>query len=285
MVNMLNMLPDETVTRNVRTVFYVSDGTGITAETFGHSLLTQFDSLTLRQVRLPFVDTAAKAADAVRRIAAQGEADGNRPIVFSTLVNAEINDVVRQVDAMFLDLFATFVEPLELEFGVKSTHTIGRSHTAADSAQYKRRMEAINFAMAHDDGQSNVGLASADVILVGVSHSGKTPTSLYLAMQHGIKAANYPLIPEDFERNRLPETLYRFKSKLFGLSISPDRLAEVRFERRPNSRYASLEACRYEVAEAETMMKREGIRWLSSTTKSIEEIAATILHELQLHAS
>jgi regulator of PEP synthase PpsR (kinase-PPPase family) len=285
MVNMLNMIPDETATRNVRTVFYVSDGTGITAETFGHSLLTQFDSLTLRQVRLPFVDTAAKAADAVRRIAAQGEADGNRPIVFSTLVNAEINDVVRQVDAMFLDLFATFVEPLELEFGVKSTHTIGRSHTAADSAQYKRRMEAINFAMAHDDGQSNVGLASADVILVGVSRSGKTPTSLYLAMQHGIKAANYPLIPEDFERNRLPETLYRFKSKLFGLSISPDRLAEVRFERRPNSRYASLEACRYEVAEAETMMKREGIRWLSSTTKSIEEIAATILHELQLHAS
>jgi regulator of PEP synthase PpsR (kinase-PPPase family) len=279
------MIPDETVTRNVRTVFYVSDGTGITAETFGHSLLTQFDSLTLRQVRLPFVDTAAKAADAVRRIAAQGEADGNRPIVFSTLVNAEINDVFRQVDAMFLDLFATFVEPLELEFGVKSTHTIGRSHTAADSAQYKRRMEAINFAMAHDDGQSNVGLASADVILVGVSRSGKTPTSLYLAMQHGIKAANYPLIPEDFERNRLPETLYRFKSKLFGLSISPDRLAEVRFERRPNSRYASLEACRYEVTEAETMMKREGIRWLSSTTKSIEEIAATILHELQLHAS
>jgi regulator of PEP synthase PpsR (kinase-PPPase family) len=205
--------------------------------------------------------------------------------VFSTLVNAEINDIVRQVDAMFLDLFATFVEPLEHEFGVKSTHTIGRSHTAADSAQYKRRMEAINFAMAHDDGQSNVGLASADVILVGVSRSGKTPTSLYLAMQHGIKAANYPLIPEDFERNRLPDTLYRFKSKLFGLSISPDRLAEVRFERRPNSRYASLEACRYEVAEAETMMKREGIRWLSSTTKSIEEIAATILHELQLHAS
>jgi regulator of PEP synthase PpsR (kinase-PPPase family) len=279
------MIPDEQAARNVRTVFYVSDGTGITAETFGHSLLTQFDSLTLRQVRLPFVDTAAKAADAVRRIAAQGEADGNRPIVFSTLVNAEINDIVRQVDAMFLDLFATFVEPLEHEFGVKSTHTIGRSHTAADSAQYKRRMEAINFAMAHDDGQSNVGLASADVILVGVSRSGKTPTSLYLAMQHGIKAANYPLIPEDFERNRLPDTLYRFKSKLFGLSISPDRLAEVRFERRPNSRYASLEACRYEVAEAETMMKREGIRWLSSTTKSIEEIAATILHELQLHAS
>lgn len=281
--NMAASITGREATPHVRTVFYVSDGTGITAETFGHSLLTQFESVTLRQVRLPFIDTATKAADAVRRIAAQGAADGHRPIVFSTLVNAEINDIVREVDAMFLDLFATFVEPLEQEFGVRSTHTIGRSHTAADSVQYKRRMEAINFAMAHDDGQSDVGLASADVILVGVSRSGKTPTSLYLAMQHGIKAANYPLIPEDFERKRLPDTLYRFKAKLFGLSIAPERLAEVRFERRPNSRYASLEACRYEVAEAESMMRREGIRWLSSTTKSIEEIAATILHELQLH--
>jgi len=275
-------MPDRAGARYDRTVFYLSDGTGITAETFGHSLLTQFDSLSLREVRLPFVDTPEKAHDAVRRIAAQGAADGRRAIVFSTLVNAEINEIVRQVDAMFLDLFATFVEPLEQEFGVRSTHTIGRSHTALDSEQYKRRISAINFALAHDDGQSDAGFASAEVILIGVSRSGKTPTSLYLAMQHGIKAANYPLIPEDFERRRLPEVLYRYRNKLFGLSIAPERLAEVRFERRPNSRYASLEACRYEVAEAEALMKREGVRWLSSTTKSIEEIAATILHELDL---
>ncbi|HOA95261.1 MAG TPA: pyruvate, water dikinase regulatory protein [Quisquiliibacterium sp.] len=267
-----------------RTVFYVSDGTGITAETFGHSLLTQFDSLRLREVRLPFIDSREKAHDVVRRVAKQREADGCRPIVFSTLVDTDVNAVVRQADAMFIDLFSTFVEPLEQEFGVKSTHTVGRSHTAADSAQYKRRIEAINFSLAHDDGQSNKGLVSADVILVGVSRSGKTPTSLYLAMQHGIKAANYPLIPEDFERDRLPDTLYQFRHKLFGLSIAPERLSEVRNERRPNSRYASLENCRYEVAEAERMMKREGIRWSSSTTKSIEEIAATILHELQLRS-
>jgi hypothetical protein len=275
-------MPDRAGHPHDRTVFYVSDGTGITAETFGHSLLTQFEHLALRQVRLPFIDTPEKGRDVLRRIAAQGAADGKRPIVFSTLVNAEINDIVRVADAMFLDLFATFVEPLEVEFGVKSTHTIGRSHTAADTAQYKRRIEAINFSLAHDDGQSNPGLVNADVILVGVSRSGKTPTSLYLAMQHGIKAANYPLIPEDFERRQLPEVLYRFKPKIFGLSIAPERLSEVRNERRPNSRYASLENCRYEVAEAESMMRREGIRWLSSTTKSIEEIAATILHELQL---
>jgi regulator of PEP synthase PpsR (kinase-PPPase family) len=242
-----------------------------------------FESLKLRQIRLPFIDSEDKAHDVLRRIASQSVADGKRPIVFSTLVNARINEIVRDSDAMFLDLFTTFVEPLEQEFGVRSTHTIGRSHTAADSVQYKRRIEAINFSLAHDDGQSNPGLVNADVILVGVSRSGKTPTSLYLAMQHGIKAANYPLIPEDFERARLPAVLYKFKHKLFGLSITPERLTEVRNERRPNSRYASLENCRYEVAEAEAMMRREGVRWLSSTTKSIEEIAATILHELQLH--
>ena len=267
-----------------RTVFYISDGTGITAETFGHSLLTQFEHLNLRQVRLPFIDSESKAHDVVRRIAAQAAADGRRPIVFSTLVDARINEVVREADAMFLDLFATFVEPLEQEFGARSTHTMGRSHTAADTVQYNRRIDAINFSLAHDDGQANRGLVNADVILVGVSRSGKTPTSLYLAMQHGIKAANYPLIPEDFERGRLPEVLYGFKYKLFGLSITPERLNEVRHERRPNSRYASLENCRYEVAEAESMMRREGIRWLSSTTKSIEEIAATILHEMQLRS-
>ncbi|GAA4405659.1 posphoenolpyruvate synthetase regulatory kinase/phosphorylase PpsR [Quisquiliibacterium transsilvanicum] len=265
-----------------RTVFYVSDGTGITAETFGHSLLTQFENLRLREVRLPFIDSDDKAYDVLRRVAAQGEADGKRPIMFSTLVNARINAIVRDADARILDLFSTFVEPLEQEFGTRSTHTMGRSHTAADTAQYKRRIEAINFSLAHDDGQSHKGLADADVILVGVSRSGKTPTSLYLAMQHGIKSANYPLIPEDFDRGRLPDMLYRFKHKLFGLSITPERLSEVRNERRPHSRYASLENCRAEVKQAEDMMRREGISWLSTTTKSIEEIATTVLQALDL---
>lgn len=264
-----------------RTVFYVSDGTGITAETFGHSLLTQFDSLKLREVRLPFIDSVEKAEEALRRIATQAALDGQRPIVFSTLVNARINEIMRRANAMFLDLFSTFVGPLEQEFGVPSTHSIGRSHTASNTEQYKRRIEAINYSLAHDDGQAHTDLANADVILVGVSRSGKTPTSLYLAMQHGIKAANYPLIPEDFDRGRMPEVLYRYRDKLFGLSIAPERLSEVRNERRPGSRYASIESCRAEVNAAEAMMKREGIACLSTTNKSIEEIAATILHKLQ----
>lgn len=263
-----------------RTVFFVSDGTGITAETFGHSVLTQFD-LRFRQIRLPFIDTVDKAHDAVCKINEAFDSDGKRPIVFSTLVKARLSAVIRQSKGMHMDLIQTFVDPLEQELGVKSTHTIGRSHNIADSDEYKNRIEAINFALAHDDGQTGTNLTSADVILVGVSRSGKTPTSLYLAMQYGIKAANYPLIPDDFERGKLPGDLYSYKSKIFGLSIGADRLCEVRNERRPGSKYASLENCRYEINEAERMMRREGIRWTSSTAKSIEEIATMILQELK----
>jgi regulator of PEP synthase PpsR (kinase-PPPase family) len=263
-----------------RTVFFVSDGTGITAETFGHSVLTQFE-LRFRQIRLPFIDTLDKAHDAARKINEAFVTDGQRPIIFSTLVQTELSDVIRRCKGMYMDLFQTFVAPLEQELNVKSTHTIGRSHNIVDSEEYKNRIEAINFSLAHDDGQSHKNLASADIILVGVSRSGKTPTSLYLAMQYGIKAANYPLIPDDFERGRLPSQLYEYKSKIFGLTITPERLTEIRNERRAGSKYASIENCRYEVNEAETMMKREGIRWLSSTTKSIEEISTTILQEIK----
>ncbi|OYO29208.1 pyruvate, water dikinase regulatory protein [Janthinobacterium sp. PC23-8] len=263
-----------------RTVFFVSDGTGITAETFGHSVLSQFE-LRFRQVRLPFIDTMDKAHDAARKINEAFASDGRRPIIFSTLVKADLSAVIRKSSGMHMDLIQTFVAPLEQELGVMSTHTIGRSHNIVDSEEYKNRIEAINYSLAHDDGQSHKNLSSADVILVGVSRSGKTPTSLYLAMQYGIKAANYPLIPDDFERDKLPSALYEFKNKIFGLSITPERLSEIRNERRAGSKYAALENCRYEVNEAEKMMKREGIRWLSSTTKSIEEISTTILQEIK----
>ena len=265
----------------MRTVYFVSDGTGITAETFGHSVLSQFE-LRFKQIRLPFIDTMDKARDAVSKINETFEREGHRPIVFSTLVNADMSALVRQSNGMHMDLIKTFVDPLEQELGVKSTHTIGRNHNITDSEEYKNRIEAINYSLAHDDGQTNKNLDSADVILVGVSRSGKTPTSLYLAMQYGIKAANYPLIPDDFERGKLPGGLLDFKHKIFGLTIAPDRLAQVRNERRPGSKYAAIENCRYEINEAESMMRREGIRWMSSTAKSIEEISATILQEIKI---
>lgn len=263
-----------------RSVFFVSDGTGVTAETFGHAVMTQFD-IRFKQIRLPFVDSEEKARAAVQSINDAFYADGHRPIVFSTLVEPHLSAILRQAQCMHMDLFQTFVEPLEQELGVRSTHTIGRSHNIIDTEEYNHRIEAINFSLAHDDGQSNRNLESADLILVGVSRSGKTPTSLYLAMQYGLKVANYPLIPDDFQRGKFPFSLLPHKHKIFGLTIAPDRLAEVRNERLPGSKYASLENCRYEINEAEQMMRAEGIRWLSSTVKSIEEIAAMILQELR----
>ena len=264
-----------------RTVFFVSDGTGITAETFGNAILAQFE-LVPRRVRLPFVDTVDKAHQAVRQINHTAELEGKKPVVFTTLVNMEVLKVIQEgCKGMLLDMFGTFVHPLEEELGIKSHHRVGRFSDVSRSKEYTDRIEAINFSLAHDDGQSHRDLAGADVILVGVSRSGKTPTSLYLAMQHGLKAANYPLIPEDFDRRQLPPALMEFRKKIFGLTISPERLSEIRSERRPESRYASLQNCRHEVAEAEAMMRRAGIRWLSTTTKSIQEIATTILQELQ----
>ena len=265
------------------TVFFVSDGTGITAETFGNAILAQFEA-KFRHVRIPFVDSVDKAHQAVRQILHAGELEGRKPIVFTTLVNMEVLEVILQGcqgKTMLMDMFGTFVRPLEQELGIKSNHRVGRFSDPRKSKEYHDRIEAINFSLAHDDGQLNRDLESSDVILVGVSRSGKTPTSLYLAMQHGLKASNYPLIPEDFERRQLPPALAPHKSKIFGLTIQPERLSEIRNERRPDSKYASLVNCRHEVAEAEAMMRRAGIRWLSTTNKSIEEIATTILQEIR----
>src|SRR5712671_2109656 len=265
-----------------RTVFFVSDGTGITAQMLGHSLLTQFEGVEFNQVTLPFVDTVEKAEECVARITAEAANGAGQPIVFSTLVNQEIRTVCRRANALFLDFFETFIDPLEAGLGLKSSHAIGRSHSAMDKKEYQQRIEAINFAMAHDDGASHRELSQADVILVGVSRSGKTPTSLYLALQFGVKAANYPLIPEDFHRMQLPEALRGQKTKLYGLTIAPERLREIRQERRPDSRYAELDNCRFEIDEADKLMRREGIRSINSTSKSIEEIATTILRELRI---
>jgi regulator of PEP synthase PpsR (kinase-PPPase family) len=263
-----------------RIVFIVSDGTGITAENFSQSILAQFE-LPFKLIRIPFTDSVEKALVAVQAINEAFLRDQVQPIVFTTLVNTELNGIVSKAQGLVLDMFQTFVAPLEQALGLKSTHAMNRLHHNADTAAYKNRIEAINYSLAHDDGQSNQNLADADVILVGVSRVGKTPTSLYLAMQYGLKAANYPLIPEDFERGQLPKDLIAHRSKIFGLMIDPERLSEIRNERRPGSNYAKLENCRYEINEAPDMMRRQSIPWVLTTSKSIEEIATTVLQTIR----
>ena len=263
-----------------RIVFIVSDGTGITAENFSQSILAQFEA-SFKHIRIPFVDSVDKAHEAVSNINQALNKYGVQPIVFTTLVNPELNHIVSKANGLILDMFQTFVVPLEAALGMKSTHAMNRLHHNADTEAYKNRIEAINYSLAHDDGQSNQNLVEADVILIGISRVGKTPTSLYLAMQYGLKAANYPLIPEDFERGYLPKDLMPYRQKIFGLMIDAERLSEIRNERRPGSNYAKLENCRYEINEATAMMKKQSIPWVLTTSKSIEEIATTVLQAMK----
>lgn len=261
----------------IRTAFFISDRTGLTAETLGRSLLSQFDGIEFKRITLPYVDTVNKARDAVALINATGQSDGQRPLLFSTMILPEVRDAIAQSDALILDLFEMFIAPLEAELGSASSHAVGRSHGVG--ASYTARMDAVNYALNHDDGGITRDLARADVILVGVSRCGKTPTSLYLALQFGIYAANYPLVPEDFSAAALPSALSPLRNKLYGLTIRPERLQQIRAERSPGSRYASLENCQLEVRQAESMMREAGIHYLDVTSMSVEEIATTILHQ------
>ena len=265
-----------------RSAFFISDRTGITAEMLGHSLLTQFDMISFNEITLPFVDSVEKARATVTQINEQAVKDGMRPLLFSTLVNQEISAVVATANALFLDCFEIFILPMERELGVHASHTVGRSHSASDFVNYHHRIEAVNYSLSHDDGVSTRDLMEADVILVGVSRCGKTPTCLYLSMQFGIRAANYPLIPEDFSSMQLPGQLKSLRKHLYGLTIRPDRLQKIRNERRPGSTYATLSNCEFEVREAESLMRQEGIPYLDTTSKSVEELATTILQEAKL---
>ena len=262
---------------NKRTVFFVSDQTGVTAETMGHSLLTQFDGLEISAVTLPFISTVDKAEEAVMRIDAQAGKDGARPVVFSTLVNDDVREVVMRANCLYLDFFEAFLGPMEQELGQTSSHALGRAHGMTDVAAYTARINATNFALANDDGSANRDYDRADVILIGVSRSGKTPTCVYMALQYGIYAANYPLVDDDLETGRLPALLEPFRAKLFGLTIHPERLHQIRQERRPDSRYAAINQCNYEVRAAEKLFDRYGVPYLNTTDTSIEEIASRVL--------
>ena len=265
-----------------RTVFFVSDQTGVTAETMGHSLLTQFDRAEYQSITLPFIATVSQATEVVQRIDAAARESALRPIVFATLVDDAVRAVVQRANALVLDFFAAFLGPLEAELAMPSAHASGRAHGMADLAAYTARINATNFALANDDGAGARDYASADVVLVGVSRSGKTPTCVYLALQYGVYAANYPLAEEDLDGGGLPAVLAPHRDKLFGLTIHPDRLQQIRHERRPGSRYASLQQVQFELRAALALFARVGIPFLDTTECSIEEIASRILDRQRL---
>jgi [pyruvate, water dikinase]-phosphate phosphotransferase / [pyruvate, water dikinase] kinase len=264
----------------MRTAFYISDGTGITSEVFGHALLSLFEA-EFDHVTIPFVETADKALQTKQRINDRYKTTGVRPLVFFTFVDEGLRTIINSSEGICYDFLNAFVEPMQKELGIQAMPKTHRTHSIHEKT-YDFRIDAVNYALANDDGSNLKDYAAADIILIGVSRSGKTPTSLYLALQYGIKAANYPFVEEDMDSLKLPQVLKANKTKLFGLTITPQRLSQIREQRRPNSRYASLRQCKLELDEVENLYKKERIPFLNSTTLSIEEISAKIMAETGL---
>lgn len=267
-----------------RTAFFISDSTGITAESVGHTLLTQFEFMPVAQHSLRFIKTPADAQKARRKIDRAAEQDGIPPLVFSTLINPDVRAEVKAAQCAFFDLFDMFIEPMERELGVKSVPTEGHSHGLTDWENYLARMEAVNFTVNHDDGAAVTNLEQAHIILMGISRTGKTPTCLYMSLHHGVKAANFPLTEEELEELRLPKSLQNYRKQLFGLTTDPARLQAIREERLPNTRYASLAQCEFEVRQSEALFRKLDIPYLATTMMSIEEITATIVDQAGLEA-
>ena len=266
-------------------MFFISDRTGITSETLGHALLTQFSSVGFEQYSLPFITSEDKARKAASQITMAAEKSGLRPIVFSTMVQDTFKPIIAECDAHIVDFFDAFIMPLETELGVQSTHTSGLSHGISNEAVYMSRIEAVNYALHNDDGITTKHFNSAEIILIGASRSGKTPTCLYLGLQYGIRAANYPLTDVDIEHNKLPAVLEPYREKLFGLIISPERLRSIRELRRPGSDYASLAQCQKEVRAIKALYEQEGIKYVDTSHVSVEEIAASITQQQHLKRS
>lgn len=264
-----------------RTVYFLSDSTGMTAENLGKSLLVQFPQIQFDSVTKPFIDSVEKAHEIAAEITNVALTQPHRPIVVDTIVSDEVSQIIKSANCYYIDIFSTFLSPLENELGVLSSHAVGHPAIFKEEGQvdqhYMQRIKAVHFALANDDGMNLNRYEDADIILIGVSRTGKTPTSVYLGMQFGIKAANYPLIPDDLEDTLLPPALKDHKKKLFGLTISPARLAEIRHERKPNSDYAALKTVMQELRVAEQIYRQHNIPHIDTTQLSIEEISARML--------
>lgn len=263
-----------------RPVLIVSDHTGLTAENIARALLTHFPNQTFRYMRRPFTSDLEAARSVVSEVE-QLVAAGERPIIFTTLTKQDVLEVLKSAPVRVLDLLTDNLNLLADEFEQAPQLQAGGHHDMQDSESYLSRMEALDFALATDDGVGDKQYGLSDVILVGVSRAGKTPTSLFLALQHGIRASNYPLAEDDFESDSLPKPLEKHRDKLFGLTIDPKRLHAIRTQRKPNSKYASLEQCEYEVRRAEQLFARMGIPLKETTSSSVEEIAAGVLGMLR----
>lgn len=260
-----------------RSVFFISDGTAITAETLGHSLLAQFPNVDFDVRIIPYIATEEAATHVVAEINQCAHRDAHLPLVFDTLVDQNVRDIINTAHAVNLDVFEGLIGKLEQVLSTKATSLVGQTHAVTDTEYYKDRIDAVHFALDNDDGARTRHYDKADIILIGVSRSGKTPTSIYLSLQFGVRVANYPLTEEDLDDNRLPSVLKAHKNKLFGLMIDAERLVAIRTERKAGSRYASYSQCQKELRAVEAIYISEGIPYLNVSEMSIEEISTRVL--------
>ncbi|HKJ53165.1 MAG TPA: pyruvate, water dikinase regulatory protein [Gammaproteobacteria bacterium] len=267
---------------NKQLVYFLSNGTAITAETLGLSLLAQFPDRHFQTRTIPFVDTLEKAHAVSDEISRTGDEARQLPIVICTMGDEALMKIVNLTRALVIDPFGDILPRLEKVLAAEH-HQPGQSHRTANPSIYDSRIEAIDYAMIHDDGGKTQQYDQADIILVGVSRSGKTPSCLYLALQFGIRAANYPVTEEDMQSDQLPVPLRPFRDRLYGLTTDLNRLVSIRRARRPNSPYSSLKQCRYELRAAEEMFRRHGIKYINTAEMSVEEIAARIIRDNELH--
>jgi len=266
-----------------RAAFFVSDSTGITAETLGSALLVNFPGIRFDRHTIPFVDTVEGACDVVAEIDRAAMA-GRNPVVFTTVKQSVLRDVLARAQAVMIDLLAGHLTELEDALGTTASEQLGQYHGVGDMEKYHDRMRAVEYAIEHDDGQSRRALDIADVIIIAPSRCGKTPTTMYLALQYGLLVANYPLTDEDFPTDGLPRMIAPYAPRCFGLITTPLRLSQVRHERRPSSRYSSLAQCTLELRRAEDLYRRNRVPFLNSATKSVEEMSAVIIQTMKLRA-
>ncbi len=268
--------------KKIQKVFFISDSTGITIESLGHSLFTQFPDVTFEKEVFPFVTKKEDAEKAISYIKKVNANSLNTPIVFTSLADENLKGLIAANDISIFDIFSSFIPDMESHLSTQASHAIGETHGMGNTSGYLQRIDALNFALRHDDGMKLDTIKHADIILTGVSRSGKTPTCLYLAMHYNLKTANYPLTDSDFDNPYLPESLRTAQDKIFGLTISPNQLSKIRAERKPNSKYASFEQCEFEIKKAETIFKNAKLPFVDTSSVSIEEIATTIIQRLDL---
>jgi [pyruvate, water dikinase]-phosphate phosphotransferase / [pyruvate, water dikinase] kinase len=272
---------DGSAASDVVPVFFLSDSTGISAETMGNALLIQFPDVRFERTLIPFISSIEEARDVVARLDAVLDSGGRTPLVFATAASDEVRLELVKTRCPVIDFFGLHMERVESILETQGVHAAARLHGVGDIKRYNSRMQAVEYTIEHDDGQSLRSLDKADVVLLAPSRCGKTPTAMYLALQHGLFVANYPIVEEDLESSQLPRPVRHLRDRCFGLMTTPARLSAVRQERRPNSRYASLEQCTFELRQTEAIFKLHDLPVVDSATKSVEEISTMILQTLK----